>query len=95
MTLTVRCTRGFGKVEHPETGEEIDVQEPFETDRATFELLDEHYPGMEIVTDSNDSEPGQTDHPTNEDGEPLCVGMDDGQCSRVVDEPNSVCWQHS
>lgn len=35
-----------------------------------------------------------SDYPTNEAGEPLCVGKDDGQCSRVVDEPGSVCWQH-
>jgi len=32
--------------------------------------------------------------PTNDEGEPLCVGKDDGQCSRTVDEPGEVCWQH-
>lgn len=33
-------------------------------------------------------------YPTNEDGDPLCVGKDDGQCSRVVDSPGGTCWQH-
>lgn len=36
----------------------------------------------------------ETGFPTNEDGEPLCVGKEDGQCSRVVDEPGGTCWQH-
>lgn len=33
-------------------------------------------------------------YPTNDDGEPLCTGKDEGQCSRVVDEPGGTCWQH-
>lgn len=90
--MKVECTRGFGKVEDPETGEEIDVQEPFETDQETFERLDEYYPGFRVI-EQGESEAGE-DYPTNGDGEPLCVGKEDGQCSRTVDESGGVCWQH-
>ena len=99
--MKVNCTRGFGIVEHPETGEKINVEEPFETDRETFELLNDAYPGFEVVDDSDTTEGDESedtdnaeDYPTNEDGEPLCVGKDDGQCSRVVEEPGGNCWQH-
>lgn len=34
------------------------------------------------------------DYPTNDEGEPLCTGKADGQCSRTVDDPGGVCWQH-
>lgn len=94
--MQVENTRGFGLVEHPETGEEINVEEPFETDRESFELLNNTYPGFRIVDDSAESESDTTDsdHPTNDEGEPLCVGKEDGQCSRVVEEPGRTCWQH-
>lgn len=35
-----------------------------------------------------------TQYPSNNDGEPLCTGKEDGQCTRTVDEPGGVCWQH-
>lgn len=44
------------------------------------------------ASSSDDTE--ETDYPTNEDGEPLCVGKEDGQCSRVVEEADGTCWQH-
>lgn len=53
--MKVICTRGFGIVAHPETGEEINVEEPFETDRETYEALDAAYPGFEVV--DSDPEP--------------------------------------
>jgi len=37
---------------------------------------------------------GADDYPTNDEGKPLCVGKEEGQCERTVDEPNGVCWQH-
>lgn len=86
--MKAKCTRGFHSVEHPETGETIVVEEPFETDRETFELLREEYSGFMEVEES------EGEYPVSEDGEPLCVGKEGGQCSRVVEEPGSVCWQH-
>ena len=41
-----------------------------------------------------DTAHGEQDYPTNDDGEPLCTGMDDGQCSRTVAEPGGTCFQH-
>lgn len=35
-----------------------------------------------------------TDQPTNEHGEPLCAGLESGQCGRTVDELGATCWQH-
>ena len=62
---------------------------------ATATALSEAYSRVELVSvDDSPSEELPADYPTNEDGEPLCVGKDDGQCSRTVDEPNGVCWQH-
>jgi len=47
--MKVKTTRGFGKVTDPRTGDELNVEGPFETDRETFEALDERYPGFVIV----------------------------------------------
>jgi hypothetical protein len=85
--MKIHCTRGFGRVEHPETGEEIDVEEPFETDRATFEALDEAYPGFEVV----DSE-GESAEDTDAEPDELVCGVNG--CSRSVDSPSESCWQH-
>jgi len=80
--MIVECTRGFGKVEHPKTREEIDVEEPFETDEETFELLNEAYPGFKIV----DSSPSR---------DSICgVEKANGEpCERTV-ESGDTCWQH-
>lgn len=47
--MKVECTRGFGLVENPLTGEEINVEEPFETDRETYEALTDAYPGFRVI----------------------------------------------
>jgi hypothetical protein len=50
------------------------------------------------VDETPTPEPAQTgdnsEYPTNDDGEPLCDGKEDGQCSRTVDELGGSCWQH-
>jgi hypothetical protein len=55
--MKVICERGFGFVEDPKTGEDINVQSAFETDRETFERLEAEYPGFKILeggeSDSN------------------------------------------
>jgi len=56
--MIVECTRGFGLVEHPETGEDIDVQEPFKTDQETFELLKDAYPSFRVVEEDTDPQCG-------------------------------------
>lgn len=101
--MKAKCTRGFGLITDPETGDEIDVQDTFEVEKEVFDRLKANYPGIEVValpSEPPDSEgedapvESDNDHPTNEEGEPLCVGKDDGQCSRVVEEPGGRCWQH-
>ena len=82
QTVTIECSRGFGVVEHPETGEEINVEEPFETDQETFELLNEAYPGFRVVDDTEASEGDESDD------EDICgEEMTDGStCKRPAGE---------
>jgi len=66
-------------------GELIETLE-YKTDRLTV---------LTRVTDLDEAATAEPEKvPTNDDGEPLCVGKDDGQCSRTVDEPGETCWQH-
>lgn len=84
--MKVECTRGFGLVENPLTGEQIDVEGAFETDRETYEALDEAYAGFRVV-DEGDPEP----EPPEQDTDPKC-GVNG--CGRSVDSPEATCWQH-
>lgn len=96
--MIVETTRGFYSVEHPETGETIRVDEPFETDRETFELLRGEYSGFRVVEDGSTSgntqgsrvEDGGVESGTSEDD--YTCGVND--CSRSVDSLEDVCWQH-
>lgn len=87
--MIVRCTRGFGKVEHPDTGEELNVEDELEVDRETYEALNDAYPGFEVV--EADSEDETTDEDEESDEEPVC-GYNG--CERTVDDPSERCWQH-
>lgn len=80
----------IGAVEDPETGEYVQLDATVSA--ATAERLTNTYPYLSL-DDSGVTQ--EADYPTNEDGEPLCVGKSGGQCGRVVDEPNTSCWQHS
>lgn len=81
-------SRLSGALPPAEAGEYGDYEPPMLTvaEKAVAEDLAELH-NVELVEE-------QPDYPTNDDGEPLCVGKEDGQCSRTVDEPGSVCWQH-
>jgi hypothetical protein len=46
------------------------------------------------ASSTDDAADDDSDYPTTDEGDPLCVGKDDGQCSRTVDAPGGVCWQH-
>jgi hypothetical protein len=92
--MIVESTRGFGKVKNPLTGEQIDVEEPFETDRKTFEALRERYPGFEVVSEGDDPK-GKTEESGEEEPEEFTCAGNDGECSRAVDEQGMRCWQHS
>jgi hypothetical protein len=96
--MKVRCTRGFGKVTDPETGEEINVEDTFEVSEAVFERLDDAYPGMEVVNGGSETgdESADTSDTTEEqsaEAETFRCGIND--CSREVDNPEATCWQHS
>jgi len=90
--MKIKCTRGFGIITDPETGEEYNVERDTEVSVSpeVAERLKANYAGV-VITET-ESVPN---HPTNDDGEPLCVGKDNGQCGRVVDVPGETCWQHS
>jgi hypothetical protein len=74
-----------GAVDDPETGETIQLDSDIK--REVAKRLTSNYVYLSLAS-SEDT------HPTNDDGEPLCVGKDEGQCSRVVDTPGGRCWQH-
>jgi len=87
------CTRGFGIITDPETGEEINVEDEFEVSEAVFERLKAEYSGIEAVssgeTQTDESSSTETESP---EAETFRCGVND--CSRDVDSPEDVCWQH-
>jgi len=86
-----KCTRGFGKVEDPQTGETINVESEFEVSKAVFDRLQDAYPGFEAVSSDETSDTNQTETETFRCG----VEKSDGTpCSREVEEPEERCWQH-
>jgi len=80
----------YGAIRDPETGDLIQVGEEYPAD------VVQRVAGLRGYLSVAQEPPDDTGdgHPTNDDGDPLCVGQDDGQCSRVVDEPGGTCWQH-
>jgi len=89
--MKIECTRGFGLVEHPDTGEEINVVDPFETDRETYEALTDAYPGFRVIEDGDSGRDSGGKDGENTDTEPTC-GVNG--CGRTVDTPEDTCWQH-
>jgi len=90
--MKAKCTRGFGKVEDPATGEEYNVESEFEVSRAVFNRLQDAYPGFEAVSSDETSDTEQAETETFRCG----VEKSDGEpCGRAVDSASGVCWQHS
>jgi len=87
------CTRGFGIITDPETGEEINVEDEFEVSEVVFERLKAEYSGIEAVSsdDSTDtSEPQENDGP--EDTAEICgTEMTDGS---ICERPAESCPYH-
>lgn len=95
--MKAKCTRGFGRVEDPQTGEEITVEGVFDVSETVFERLDDAYPGMERVNDrdeagATDTEDTDTAEEHSSETETFRCGVND--CSREVDNPDATCWQH-
>jgi len=65
--MKARCTRGFGKITDPETGEVYNVERDavIDVSEAVFQRLDRNYAGMERVEDSNPK--GKATETTEED----------------------------
>jgi len=81
-----------GAVRDPETGELVqltDTVSPAVADRLTREY---HY--LSVVDGSDSGVTTEAEYPTDDDGNPLCVGKESGQCGRTVDELGGECWQH-
>jgi len=89
--MKAKCTRGFGKVEDPETGEEYNVESEFEVSRAVFNRLQDAYPGFEAVSSDETS---HTEPPETETFRCGVAKSDGSPCSREVDGPEQTCWQH-
>ena len=84
--MKAKCTRGFGKVEDPATGETINVESEFEVSKAVFDRLQDEYPGFEAVSSDETSDTDQAETET------FRCGVNG--CSREVDSESATCWQH-
>jgi len=82
-----KCTRGFGYITDPETGDEIDVQDTFEVEQDVFDRLKANYPGI-VAVETPDSD--TKDAPV--ESEEYECGVNG--CSRDVESPEQTCWQH-
>jgi len=78
-----------------ETLREIETNRYEEPDGEFLELIAEKRNTLRVLTCREAQPPASSSYNTNDEDEPLCNGKDDGQCSRVVDEPGDACWQHS
>lgn len=64
-----------------------------------FEVVDGSVPVADVSTSTDDSGGDTRDGSESDDGDedgtdaPTCAGAD-GECSREVDEPGGLCWQH-
>jgi len=69
-----------------------------EDEGLALELVESYTKIRRVEDDSNPkgstAEDTTPDYPTNDEGEPLCVGKEDGQCGRTVDTLGGSCWQH-
>lgn len=76
------CSRnGWGAVDHPETGELIQLDEPHPNEVA--EIVAHHYDSIRVLYDGDSDERGDEDYNCGVNG-----------CSRTVDNPDETCWQH-
>jgi len=88
-----KCTRGFGLIEDPETGDEINVEDEFTVSEEVFERLKANYPGIEAVSQNETQTDTETSTETESpETETFRCGVNG--CSRDVDSPEGVCWQH-
>lgn len=74
---------GYAEIHDPDRAEDL-----VRTTKVEYADIDEN------PTPNSDENSSSEEYPTNEDGEPLCDGKDDGQCNRVVKIPGTSCWQH-
>lgn len=85
----------IGAVRDPETGERVQLTDT-DVSAAVAERLTAEYHYLSVQdAGSGVTQETEVEYPTDESGEPLCVGKDEGQCGRVVDDPGDSCWQHS
>jgi hypothetical protein len=94
--VRLECSRDhIGAVYHPESGDLVQLDEDHQRELA--ELVADAHDHITVVDDGDASgvtHESSSEYPTNDNGEPLCVGKDSGQCGRTVDEPGGECWQH-
>lgn len=86
-----KCTRGFGVLTDPETGDEINVEDTFEVEEEVFNRLKANYPGIEAV-DSGDESGGSEAEEAPVEPEEYTCGVNG--CSREVESESATCWQH-
>lgn len=86
-----KCSRGFGIITDPETGDEINVEDTFEVEQEVFDRLKANYPGIEAVS-SGDGSGGSEGESTDTEREEYVCGVNG--CSRTVDSESATCWQH-
>ena len=91
----VKCTRGFGEIQDPETGDSYNVEHDntVEVSAKVAQRLKEAHSG--IVVSEVASSPSESGDATGEDTDTekeYTCGVNG--CSRTVDGPEETCWQH-
>lgn len=82
----------IGAVDHPDTGELIQLDESHPLDVAKVVAEDYHFLHVESEaadTDTDKTTPNETD---DAEAETFRCGVND--CSRTVDSADATCWQH-
>lgn len=87
--MKLECTRGFGRVVNPITGDEIDVSEPFEVDEETATAIMERYRGFQVVEDT-----GTTVNVTVDGDEDTVESVEaEVETDDVVSEVDDLHWR--
>jgi len=92
----VKCTRGFGEIQDPETGDSYNVEHDntVEVSAKVAQRLKEAHSGIVVseVASSPSESGGSTGEDTDAEEEAYNCGVND--CSRSVESEDATCWQH-
>jgi hypothetical protein len=81
-----------GAVDHPETGELIQLDESHPSDVA--EVVAAEYDYLHVESEASDSDTDESAPDAADDAEAETLRCGVNGCSRKVDSADATCWQH-